>query len=264
MKKLFLLLIACFVFQNFSFAQSGYSHLDKWRAVTLAFGTRGFASDPGTIVTSFVDDSPSMDSFSSTETIDDFQSRLGVLLSFNWGRMHGISHKVLFDVGLGNSESVHFGYGIAYTHPVEVGDKTMLIRAGLTAMIGNQRINLGRIQNNALFIQINQTQFFENELKVKLNADTYILRPQVEVYFPITDNIRIFANAGYDIGGQTSDAPSLWFEPVTGLSNDNSTTAEKELGSTASVTYNDESITELPYDLRGIRLNLGVAFYWEK
>lgn len=264
MKYFTLPFIFIFLLPIFSYTQSNYSHLDKWRAVTLAFGARGFASDPGTIETNFVDDSPSMDSFSSIEEIDDFQNRWGGLLSFTFGRMHGISHKVIIDYVWGNSESAHFGYGIAYTHPIEVGSGTMLIRAGVTGMIGNQRISLGRIQNNAAFIQINQTQFFERELRVKLNADTYILRPQAEVFFPVSDNIRIFANLGYDIGGQTSEVPTLWFEPVNTLAENSADSAEKDLGPTATVTYNDENITQLPYDVKGLRFSIGAAFYWEK
>lgn len=234
----------------------------KYRAIVLGIGTRGIASDPGTIVTNFVDDSPSMDSFSATEEIDDYQARVGVQFEFKFGRYEGLSHGIMFDLAFGNTEGVALGYSLGWNVPLEVGSKFLHVRPNVTGLIGNTRILLGRIQNNAGFIQINQTQFFDSQLNVKLNSSSALVRLGVDFMYPLTDRIHLYANVGYDFGSQVGE-PDLMFESLATV--DEQQSANKPLDTdNPNVTYNGEKVTELPFSLTGLRLTVGAAYVWSK
>lgn len=236
---------------------------NKYRAIVLGFGTRGISSTPGTIITSFVDDSPSADSFQSTEEIDDYQSRAGVQFGFHFGKFQGLSHSIFFDIAFGEAQGVALGYSLGYNFSVPAGNKYLHIRPNVTGLLGNTRILLGKIQNNAGYIQIGTTEFYDSELNVKLNGSTFLLRPGCDFMYDLTENISLFANASYDFGSQSGE-PDLYFESLASAG-DNQQTASKPLDSpSVNVTYNGDEVTELPFELGGLRFTIGAAFVWTK
>ncbi|MEL6986812.1 MAG: hypothetical protein AAGK97_03190 [Bacteroidota bacterium] len=237
-----------------------YDRTDKFRSISVFTGLRSFSSEPGTVISSYVDDSPSMDQFFGTETIDDYIHRIGFGFSYHWGRMKGLSHQLGMELVLGLSESVHLAYGIGYTIPIETKENVLLIRPALHGLIGNTRINLGLMENNAAYIQIGALQYFDEFIRVKLNTDTFIFRPKLDVLVPMGEHLRIFGSLGYDIGTQTGAAPTLWFETLAGESD---TEVELEVGK-AEVNYNGSLIESIPFGTDGPRISIGISYYWEK
>jgi len=255
------LLIVILLFSIIATGQSqSYSGAEKFRNISISAGLRSFFSDPGTVTTSYVDDSPSMDRFMGSLDLDKYINRIGFALNYNWGRKKGLSHQLGIEGVFGLSESAHIGYGMGFTIPIEFKYSTMLIRPAFHAMIGNNRINLGYLQNNAAYIQINNTQIFDEELLIKLNTDTYILRPKVDFIIPIINFLTAYVSLGYDFGGMTNSDPELWFETVDGETfSDIPLEANK-----AEVTFNGSSIKTIPFDLNGPRISIGISYYWEK
>lgn len=256
-KLLVVLLLCCFCFTGQS---QSYSGSEKFRNISLSAGLRSFFSDPGTVVTSYVDDSPSMDRFMGSLELDNYINRIGFALNYNWGRKKGLSHQLGMEAVFGLSESVHVGYGMGFTIPIEFEYSTLLIRPAFHALIGNNRINLGYLQNNAAYIQINNTQIFDEELKIKLNTDTYIFRPKVDFIIPIVNFLTAYVSLGYDFGGSTNAEPELWFETFEGQTFSDIKLEENK----AEVTFDGNSIKTIPFDLNGPRISIGISYYWEK
>ena len=254
---LILIILCCFI--NTGQSQS-YSGSEKFRNISLSAGLRSFFSDPGTVTTSYVDDSPSMDRFMGSLDLDKYINRVGFALNYNWGRKKGLSHQIGIEGVFGLSESAHVGYGIGFTIPIEFEYSTLLIRPAIHGLIGNNRINLGYLQNNAAYIEIQGTQIFDEQLQIKLNTDTYMLRPKVDFIIPIVNFLTAYVSLGYDFGGMTNEEPELWFESADGQ-----TFTDIELeANKAEVTFNGEIIKTIPFDLNGPRISIGVSYYWEK
>ena len=230
----------------------------KYRAVTLGFGTRGLSTTPGTIVTSLIDDSPSMDSFSGTKEIDDFKGRLGMQVGYHFGKYRGMSHSFFFDGAFGEIGTFYFGYSIGWNFPIKLKYRYLHLRAAVAGYVGNTRIKLGSINNNASYIQIGEKQFFDDEVKVKLESDNFLWKPHLEILYPFNDNFNFFGNIGYEMGGQSN--VDMRFE-----SKDGEITAEKAIdGDNPFVSFNGDKLEELPFDLGGLRFNVGIAYVWGK
>ena len=262
-KSFFFTFLTIVIVCQLGFAQSDASGFpNKYRSFTLGFGPRILDTYPGTLFTSFIDDSPSMDNLSTTTMIEDSYTRVGLFLAFNFGKFKGLSHSVAFDISLGDHQGGLFYYSLGYSIPMEVGENTLIIRPAMNAGFGNYGFDVGELENNASYIQIGETQYFDSQLDLHLKSQTFVYGPALDLHFIVQDKFKIFANVAYDIASSNTN-PTLEFSPPSSSDNDNTSSLNID-GSNPFVTYNDEKITTLPYEASGMRITVGVGYTWAR
>ena len=232
---------------------------EKYRAIFLGTGPRFLNTDPGEIQVNYIDNSPSMDELSTTTVIEDGYTNLGIQLGFKWGRYKGISHALTIDVSVGDNFGGLFTYGLGYSIPKMINDRVLVIRPSVYVGFANYGFNVGSIENNAGFIQIEETQYTDPELDVLLRSQVLLYGPQLDAYYMFSDKIGAFFTLSYDIGS-TNDRPTLEFSQPGG---DKVTAVELE-GDNPNVIYNGETLTSLPYNASGLRASLGISYVWNK
>lgn len=262
-KSSFFTLLAVFIFCQLGFAQSDATGFpNKYRSFTLGFGPRTLNTTPGTILTSFIDNSPSMDNLSTTTIVEDQYNRVGFFLAFNFGKYKGLSHSVAFDVSLGKHQGGLFHYSLGYSLPMEVGENQLIIRPAMNVGFANYGFDVGDLQNNDVYIQIEETKYYDSSLELHLKSQTFIYGPALDFHFILKDKFKIFANVAYDIASSNSN-PTLEFAPPSSSDNENTSSLNID-GNNPQVTYNNEKITSLPYEASGLRFSVGVGYTWSK
>ena len=232
----------------------------RYRAIYLGFGPRFLNTDPGTIVTSFTDDSPTMDMLETLTDVKDDYLDPGFQLAYRFGKYEGLSHAITIDVNLGEHYGALFTYGLGYNFTQFVGDRLMTIRPSVYVGFGNYGFNVGQLINNAAFIQIGETQYTDPSLDVLLKSQVFVIGPSVDLQYNITDRFDIYINASYDIASNNS-RPKLEFTPTNGRGTTSTLSIDSD---NPNVTYNGEKLTSLPYDISGIRLTAGIAYVWKR
>ena len=146
MKKIILLSILM-VFVHVLQAQPSYS---------ISGGVKLIKSDPRTITLSYVDESPSMDNlYKSVQQSGD----LAINFNARWqdddaGKTF---HLLVEGQGyIGSINGLALNTGLFYRKNF---DRKFLIQPELSAVLGFSSKGLGEIQNNDVYIQVNQTQF---------------------------------------------------------------------------------------------------------
>ncbi len=255
--KFFILL---FIFINIqSFAQHNNNDFPKkYRTLFLGFGPRTLDTEPGTISLRYIDESPSMDNIQTSIEVKDKYNKIGFQVGFEWGRYSGLSHSILFDISLGQHRGGIFTYSLGYNFPFKISNSSLLIRPSIFGGFGNFGFEIGKLINNAGYIQVNGNKYYGESIDVSLSSQVFLYGPQIDVFWMITDNFSIFTSVNYDISSKNS-RPEVQF--VTNEENEISTSI-KIGGDNPLVTYNNNKLTTLPYDVSGLRLTLGVAYVW--
>ena len=256
----FVLILIVTSFQTLTAQRSRSAGMpEKYREVSLGFGPRTLSTEPGVISTTFVDNSPSMDNFQGSFDVAESYTRFGFNLGYNWGRYNGLSQKLIIDFATGNNEAGIFNYGIGWNISRIVGDNILTINPGLFVGFGNYGFGIGEIENNAGFIQIGSTMYFDNELDMSLYSQAFIFGPEISIDYDVTDNIRLWINAAYDFS-TNNDKPKLRFK---GQENTSEISLDEDT-SNPLVTYNGNTISSLPYDPSALRASVGVSYYWQR
>ena len=179
-------------------------YLQKYRSFFLGVGPRFLNTDPGTISTTFVDDSPSMDSFNSDFEIEDGYTQVGINFGYKFGRYRGLSHDILFDISASNNYQIIFGYSLGWNFLFDANGKDIVVRPALQAFGSNQVFQIGQIQNNAAYIQIDDTQYFEDELNLELRAELLAISPRLDITYVFADRFDCFLKMAYDFPRQNN------------------------------------------------------------
>ncbi len=235
---------------------------NKYRSFVLGFGPRTLNTTPGTILTSYVDDSPSMDNLTTTTIVKDNYTRIGLYFAFNWGKFKGLSHSVNVDVSMGKHQGGLVYYSLGYSFPMEIGISPLIIRPAINAGFGNFGFDVGNLQNNDVYIQIGDKKYYDSSLELHLKSQTFIYGPTIDFHFILMDHLKIFGNIAYDIASK-NDRPTLTFTPPSGSDEDSSSSLNIDEDN-PFITYNDEKITTLPYEASGIRFTIGAGYSWSK
>lgn len=230
---------------------------EKYRELSIGIGPRTLSTTPGVISTNFTDNSPAQDVFMGTFDVEESYSRMGLHVGYNWGRYNGLSHKVLVDFALGDQFAGIFNYGIGWNISKAMGSKILNINPGIFAGFGNYGFGIGDIENSSVFIQIGQTQYFDDKLDITLTSQVFLYGPECSIDVDLSDHIRLWVNAAYDIAS-SNNKPKLTFKGSEAQS-------ELETNDTnPRVTYNGELVESLPYDPSGIRLTVGFSYVWHR
>lgn len=240
-------------------------YLQKYRSITLGFGPRFLDTNPGTITTTFVDDSPSMDSFVSDFDVQDGYTQFGINFGYKFGRYRGLSHDLLFDVTTSKSYTIKVAYSIGWNFLFDLGNKNLVIRPGLQGFFSNTSFQLGQIENNAAYIQIGERQYFEDELNVELRAESGSVAPRLDITYVFAERFDAYIKAAYDISSNNTN-PRIAFEVPDGDRTADSPPDSSLMidGDNPLVTYNGEKLEVLPYNPGGLRLTVGVSFLWNR
>lgn len=240
-------------------------YLQKYRSAFIGFGPRFLNTDPGTITTTFVDDSPSMDSFNSTFDVKDGYTHLGVNFGYKFGRYRGLSHDIVFDIAATTNYTFKFGYSLGWNFLFDLGDKNLLIRPALQGLVANTVFQIGQLENNASYIQVDDLQYFESELDVELRSASVTLAPRLDVTYVLAKRFDVFLKLAYDLSRDNTD-PSLELSVPEDLRTDDSP-QDSSLdidGDNPLVLYNGEKLESLPYNPSGLRLSIGVSYLWNR
>ncbi len=228
---------------------------DRYRSLGIKFGPRTLNTDPGIIVTSFLDESPAPDFFSANTIVEDSYNSFGLQIDYSWRRYSGLSHSLFVDLSLGENFGGLFEYSIGWSIPVALGSKFLIVRPNIGLGFGNYGFGLGSIENTTGYIQVGESIFEEAELPITLKSQILVFSPQVDLRYTLSPNFHITGQISYDSASGNSN-PKLVFEGDGG-------TAEKEIDTdNPSVTFNGEKITSLPYKAGGLRLSIGAAYTW--
>lgn len=255
MKRLFNLCLFLFICAS-TFAQGA----EKYRSVYLGLGPRSLDTDEGIISTTFTDNSPSMDFFQDDFQVEDGYSRLGLQLGFKWGRYNGLSHSIGFDVSFGEHSGLGVLYSIGWSKTIEMADGWLTFRPALFGGFANYGFGIGQIDNNAGYIQIGNTEYYDPYLDLSLKSQVGLFGPELDIVYGFNDHFEVWLIGNYDIG--TSNAkPKLEFSSPA---DDGGSSSLEIAGDNPLVTYNGEKMTELPYSVGGVRLTLGVSYVWQR
>mgnify|MGYP000712845298 CR=1 FL=1 len=261
-------IVFCFLFGSSSVhAQQVKTslYLQKYRSVFLGFGPRFLNTDPGTIVTTFVDDSPSMDSFNSTFDVKDGYTNLGINFGYKFGRYRGLSHDIVFDVTATSSYTFKFGYSLGWNFLFDKGDKNLLFRPAIQGLVANTVFQIGQLENNASYIQVDELQYFESELDVELRSASITLAPRLDVTYVVAKRFDVFLKLAYDLS-RDNIQPSLELSVPEDLRTEDSP-RDSSLdidGNNPLVLYNGEKLESLPYNPSGLRATIGVSYLWNR
>lgn len=247
-------------------AQKETLYLQRYRSVFFGIGPRYLNTDPGLISTTYVDDSPSMDSFSAGFDVKDGYTQMALNFGYKGGGYRGTSHDYLFDVTLGTKNyTAKFGYSWGWNFLTKFKNGDLVIRPAAQVVIANTVFNMGEIQNNALYIQVGETQYYERELDVELRAQSITFAPRLDFTYVFADRWDFFLKAAYDVSTGNIN-PTMELSVPERLRTDDSPGPSSLDIDTANplVTYKGEKLESLPYTTGGLRMTVGVSFLWNR
>lgn len=256
MKKVLLVIIVmCTI--NAVFGQT----YNRYRGITIGIGPRFVNTSEGILVTSFIDNSPAPDNLMSVTEIEDGYTNLGFSLGYKFGSYNGLAHDIDVDITFGNAgDGGMVTYGLGWNFPTMIGGKDLLIRPSLFAGFGNFGFDVGDLENNTGFIQIGETIYSEPALDVSLKSSVLIYGPAIDLVYKVADRVDVFISAHYDIGSDNRDTNVIFTSQV-----DNSNSSTLSLNDeNPSVLYNEEELKSLPYEISGIRLQIGASYLWNR
>lgn len=241
-------------------------YLQRYRSAFLGVGPRYLNTDPGTIETTFVDDSPSMDSFNSTFDVKDGYTQFALNIGYKAGNYRGTSHDYLLDVTLGKNYTAKFAYSWGWNFLTKLNGNDFVIRPAIQGLLAGSGFRIGQIQNNAAYIQIGETQYYEGELDIRLQATSVTFAPRLDFTYIIADRVDVFFKAAYDVPAGNSDA-TLQFSVPDGIGTDsgNTTTSTVKVDDdNLTITYNGDPLESLPFTTGGLRVTFGISYLWNR
>jgi len=214
--------------------------------ISIGGGPRALETQPGSITTYYVDDSPSRDEFYSTIDIKDDYNRVGLNLEIGFAQEFGLSHTIFLDAAVGQSHSTFGGYSAGWELPVRMGKSGLVVRPGFNLMYGNTGFRLGKIQNEDLFIQIDGDRFYDDYLNIRLSENLFVYGPRLDLNFLFPKKHGITASVAYDFSAGSSK-PKLFFSaPSTEDRPDDAPTSAivKITDNNLNINYNGRDIVK--------------------
>ncbi len=165
----------------------------------ITMGTRHSSFLQGTFNTVFIDESPSMD-FLATETITSASyTSYGLGVEFGFGKSEGYSSVIYADWAFGINQMLSYGYNGGWNF--HFGRK-FIFRPNVNIAWGNNRFKLGEIENNAAYIQINDKEYYQDKMGVRLRNFVFIYGPQLDLKYNFSGYAAISFNVSYDLAQQ--------------------------------------------------------------
>ena len=231
--------------------------------LVLYLGTRPTVIPTAIIQLDYTDESPSRDNFSTVKSMTSINSSLSAEAGFSFGKRYRLNHEILFGVSLSEDAFRMYGtYGLGYN--LSFLQDRFVLRPVANIAWGVTHFQLGEMENNAEYIEINDTRYYDDELNVILASRQFFASGRMELLVKITDNLGLSANVGYQ-QSLTNSKPFLKFiGRDTDQHDEEQRVAEKEKLSEANVSLelDNEGIDKIPLDLDGLFYGLGIYFFF--
>lgn len=165
---------------------------------TFEFGSKPLKINELDVTLSYIDESPSPDYFATDFTLEPSSSvnyfSIGFMQdNFKEKFLMGLKADLFFKQMFGFNLDLSGGYLINANDNFKFGPKVDVTLFG----IANK--NIGELQNNTGYIQVNDTKFYDNEVKVSFQNVWFGLKPSFFAMFSPTKAFNVFANVGYSL-----------------------------------------------------------------
>lgn len=233
-------------------------------ALRISMGHRNLVTDANSFSFTYTDESPSPDAM----TISDVKINgggsgfaLGAAIESDSRKRHHLEGFAEYQFGA--ISLFYAGIGAGYNQ--NIGEK-LCIRPKVQAGYARSILDVGELHNESVYIQINETQFYDDKLDVKAKAHNLATTPQLEVFYRLNKKMHISLTGGYQFV-KSLGKPYVEFESTenSDSNDDGSNDAESETEnldeSNLYFTIDGKEVNKLPFSASGMSLNLSVGFY---
>jgi len=230
-------------------------------AFYVKFGTRYMNVDAADVDFYYRDESPMPEDISSELSIEDSNIAFDFALGLELEDLSGWIYSTDIEFFFGEVDGLHWNLGAGRV--IKKNEKFQLNLLGHLGF-GSGRLRLGDLQNRSTYIQVNDTQFYDNALTVKLRNNFVSFRPQVTMVLPTSaglfglnpDEFRI--TLGYNQVIARSNR--ITFNGTD--ENDEIRTAKEKLSEdNVSFRVNDRNTDDLPFSYNGPFFSIGLGFH---
>ena len=227
---------------------------------TFEFGSKPLKINELDVTLSYIDESPSPDYFATDFTLEPSSSvnyfSIGFMQdNFKEKFLMGLKADLFFKQMFGFNLDLSGGYLINANDNFKFGPKVDVTLFG----IANK--NIGELQNNTGYIQVNDTKFYDNEVKVSFQNVWFGLKPSFFAMFSPTKAFNVFANVGYSLN---ASLVNIGFSGEGITENENTSATENLDADNLTFTINQPSGVEGPkkeakFGFNGVNFSFGIG-----
>ena len=227
---------------------------------TFEFGSKPLKINELDVTLSYIDESPSPDYFATDFTLEPSSSvnyfSIGFMQdNFKEKFLMGLKADLFFKQMFGFNLDLSGGYLINANDNFKFGPKVDVTLFG----IANK--NIGELQNNTGYIQVNDTKFYDNEVKVSFQNVWFGLKPSFFAMFSPTKAFNVFANVGYSLN---ASLVNIGFSGEGFNENENTSATENLDADNLTFTINQPSGVEDPkkeakFGFNGVNFSFGIG-----
>jgi len=244
MKKTTLLLLIVFI----SFKSLGQNY-----SLNLFMGFDPAKTGAGTLDFYYVDESPSQDNLSSRVEMP--EKKMGFVIGGNFD--YKTESNVLLRFGIKGLVGKVSGFEVDFGGGYEAfNNEKFNISPMLILTYGSAGVKLGDIYQNDVYIEVNHTQFYSESVAVRLKRKHFLATPKIAFGIPISDNMEIFSEIGYQLPLSISSS----YLEFQGEDENNETKTAKESINANNVylALNNKQIKSNYIGVNGLSINFGL------
>ena len=227
---------------------------------TFEFGTKPLKINELDVTLEYIDESPSPDYFATNFSLEQSESvnyfSIGFMQdNFKEKFLMGLKADMFFKQMFGFNLDLSGGYLINASEKFKFGPKVDVTLFG----IANK--NIGKLENNTGYIQVNDTEFYDDEVKVSFQNIWFGLKPSLFAMFKPTSAFQIFANVGYSLN---ASLVNIGFSGEGAVENENTSASENLDAENLTFIITHPSGIEDPkkeakFGFNGLNFSLGVG-----
>ena len=227
---------------------------------TFEFGSKPLKINELDVTLSYIDESPSPDYFATDFTLEPSSSvnyfSIGFMQdNFKEKFLMGLKADLFFKKMFGFNLDLSGGYLINANDNFKFGPKVDVTLFG----IANK--NIGELQNNTGYIQVNDTKFYDNEVKVSFQNVWFGLKPSFFAMFSPTKAFNVFANVGYSLN---ASLVNIGFSGEGFNENENTSATENLDADNLTFTINhplglEDPKKEAKFGFNGVNFSFGIG-----
>ena len=227
---------------------------------TFEFGSKPLKINELDVTLSYIDESPSPDYFATDFTLEPSSSvnyfSIGFMQdNFKEKFLMGLKADLFFKQMFGFNLDLSGGYLINANDNFKFGPKVDVTLFG----IANK--NIGELQNNTGYIQVNDTKFYDNEVKVSFQNVWFGLKPSFFAMFSPTKAFNVFANVGYSLN---ASLVHIGFSGEGFNENENTSATENLDADNLTFTINhplglEDPKKEAKFGFNGVNFSFGIG-----
>ena len=167
----------------------------------------------------------------------------------------GLKADIFFKQMFGFNLDLSGGYLINASDNFKIGPKVDV------TLFGVANKNIGKLQNNTGYIQVNDTKFYDDEVEVSFQNIWFGLKPSLFAMFNPTSTFHVFANVGYSLNASLLN---IGFSGEGEVENENTSASENLDADNLTFIINHPSGIEDPkkeskFGFNGLNFSFGVG-----